>query len=148
MNNTFFNPKPLLLFLFYHGFMIVIGSGSQVYAQAASLSPKPPPPALATSLPPQQSMLPPAPENLPLQQGYLQGKDGVQLFYRMVGGGKDTLVFVHGGPGLSMEDGTLDIEMLAKKGYTFIGYDQRGGGRSELVRDITKLTMDDQVEDL
>lgn len=125
----------------------ILGSGNAV-SQEKILSPKPPAPALSTSLPPQQSMLPAAPGNLKIKQGYYRGKDSVQLFYRIVGSGKDTVVFVHGGPGLSMEDGALNIEMLAKKGYTFIAYDQRGGGRSELVRDTTKLLMDDQIEDL
>ena len=99
------------------------------------LSPQPPPPGLSTSLPPQQSVLPPAPNNLKLEQGYFQAKDGVQLFYRMVGSGKDTIVFIHGGPGVGIHDGAMDIEVLANKGYTFIEYDQRGCGRSELVRD-------------
>lgn len=112
------------------------------------MSPNTPLPAFSTSLPPQQAPLPPAPLHLSLKQGYYQGKDGVQLFYRIIGSGKDTIVFVHGGPGLSMDDGALNIEMLAKKGYTFIAYDQRGSGRSELVRDTTKLTMNDQIEDL
>ncbi len=123
-------------------------SGNNVFAQEKVLSPKPPPPGLSTSLPPQQSMLPPAPNNLRLEQGYFQANDGVQLFYRMVGSGKDTIVFIHGGPGVGIHDGALDIELLANKGYTFIEYDQRGCGRSELVRDSTKLTMDDYVEEL
>lgn len=123
-------------------------SNNSVVLEEKFLSPKPPSPGLSTSLPPQQSVLPPAPNNLKLEQGYFQAKDGVQLFYRMVGSGKDTIVFIHGGPGVGIHDGAMDIELLANRGYTFIEYDQRGCGRSELVRDSTKLTMDDYVEEL
>ncbi|MEM9528801.1 MAG: alpha/beta hydrolase, partial [Bacteroidota bacterium] len=112
------------------------------------MSPPPPPPTLSSSLAPQPALLPEAPSGLALKQGYFEGKDGVQLFFRMVGSGKDTLVFVHGGPGLGVDDGALDIELIANKNYTFLAYDQRGGGRSELVRDTTKLTMPDHVGDL
>lgn len=112
-----------------------------------SLSPSPPAPALSTSLPPQQAPLPPTPDKQELKQGYFQGEDGVQLFYRIVGSGKDTLVFVHGGP-IGIEDAALDYEVIAERGYTFISYDERGCGRSELVKDSTKLTMNNFVADL
>jgi proline iminopeptidase len=121
---------------------------AKTFSQKTILSPQPPSPSLSTSLPPQQTSLPTAPFGLPLKQGYFQGKDGVQLFYRVVGKGKDTIVFIHGGPGAGMEDGGLDLELIAAKGYTFIEYDQRGGARSELVRDTTKLTVNDHIIDL
>ncbi|GAA4402586.1 hypothetical protein GCM10023187_17810 [Nibrella viscosa] len=98
-------------------------------------------------MPPQQAPLPPAPGKLQLKQGYFPGKDGVQLFYRIVGSGKDTIVFVHGGP-IGIEDGALDMEVIAERGYTFIAFDQRGVARSELVRDTTKLGIDSYVDDL
>jgi len=128
--------------------LVLLVYSTKAFSQEMVMSPKPPLPALTTSLPPQQTPLPSGPSGVPLKQGYFQGKDGVQLFYRMVGKGKDTIVFVHGGPGLGIEDGALDIELLAMRGYTFIEYDQRGGARSELVRDTTKLTMNDHVMDL
>jgi proline iminopeptidase len=115
--------------------------------QKMSLSPSPPSQALSTSLPPQRAPLPPAPDKLELKQGYFQGEDGVQLFYRIVGTGKDTLVFVHGGP-IGIEDAALDFEIIAERGYTFISYDERSCGRSELVRDSTKLTINNSVADL
>lgn len=102
---------------------------------------------LSTSLPPQQAPLPPAPRKLTLKQGYFPGEDGVQLFYRIVGSGKDTIVFVHGGP-IGIEDGALDMEVLAERGYTFMSFDQRGSARSELVRDSAKLGINNYVEDL
>jgi proline iminopeptidase len=128
--------------------MVVGNTYTPIMAQAIIMSPKPPPPALSTSLAPQPAPLPPAPGKLPLKQGYFPGEDGVQLFYRMVGSGKDTIVFIHGGPGVGIDDGGLDLEVLASKGYTFIQYDQRGGARSELVRDTTKLVMNNHVMDL
>jgi proline iminopeptidase len=118
------------------------------FSQTRTMSPAPPQPALSSSIAPQPTLLPPAPPGQPMKQGYLKGKDGVQLFYRVVGTGKDTIVFCHGGPGGGMDDGGLDIEFIAEKGYTFIEYDQRGGARSELVRDTNKLTVTDHVMDL
>jgi len=112
------------------------------------MSPNPPPAGLSTSLPPQPALLPPPPPGQPLRQGYFKGKEDVQIFYRMVGKGKDTVVFVHGGPGGGMDDGGLNLEFLSQKGYTFIEYDQRGGARSELVRDTSKLTINDHVMDI
>ncbi|MDQ3820367.1 MAG: alpha/beta hydrolase [Acidobacteriota bacterium] len=86
--------------------------------------------------------------NLPTIEGYFTGADNVRLFYRVVGAGKQTIVFVHGGPGLGIEDGALDLEAVAAKGFRFIEYDQRGGARSELVSDKSKLGIDYHVRDL
>jgi proline iminopeptidase len=80
-------------------------------------------------------------------EGTFPGADGVRLFYRKVGSGKDVAVYLHGGPGLAMEDGGYDLEPLAQ-GRTLILYDQRGCGRSELVSDPKKLTVEDNVRDL
>lgn len=134
--------------LLFMSVIVFAGLGNNAFAQKTLMSPQPPLSALSTSLPPQQSLLPPAPSGLALKQGYFQGKDGVQLFYRMVGDGKDTVVWVHGGPGLNIGNGALENEILAARGYTFVSYDQRSGGRSELVRDTNKLHMIDHVQDL
>ncbi len=99
---------------------VIVFAGYNAFAQKTLMSPQPPPPALSTSLPPQQSLLPLAPSGLALKQGYFQGKDGVQLFYRIVGNGKDTIiVWVHGGPGLNIGNGALENEILASKEYAF-----------------------------
>lgn len=90
----------------------------------------------------------PAYGNLPLEEGYFSGADNVRLFYRVVGKGSRTIVFVHGGPGLGIDDGGYDLEALAAKGFRFLMYDQRGGGRSELVTDGPKLGIDYYVRDL
>lgn len=34
------------------------------------------------------------------QEGYVESADGVRLYYRTIGAGGDTIVVVHGGPGL------------------------------------------------
>src|SRR5262249_34188061 len=90
----------------------------------------------------------PAYGNLPAQEGYFPGADHARLFYRVVGKGSRTIVFVHGGPGLGIDDGGYDLEAIAAKGFRFIMYNQRGGGRSELVTDKSKLGIDSYVRDL
>jgi proline iminopeptidase len=90
---------------------------------------------------------PPSAKPLAVTEGTFPGADGVRLFYRQVGSGKDVAVYLHGGPGLAMEDGGYDLEPLAK-GRTLILYDQRGCGRSELVSDPKKLTVENNVRDL
>jgi len=81
------------------------------------------------------------------REGYLRTPDGVQLFYKIAGSGPETLVVVHGGPGNSLESVFPDFERLAK-GRTVIYYDQRGAGRSELVKDGKKLGYQQHVADL
>jgi proline iminopeptidase len=90
----------------------------------------------------------PAYGNLPAQEGYFSGADDAQLFYRIVGKGRTTIVFLHGGPGLGIDDGGYNLEAIAAKGFRFIMYDQRGGGRSDLVTDKSKLGIDYYVRDL
>jgi proline iminopeptidase len=82
----------------------------------------------------------------PVSEGYVVAADGAQLFYRTVGDGPDTIVAVHGGPGLHM--GTLvSFEPLAAGG-TVIFYDQRGGGRSSLPQHPQQVTAQLHVSDL
>lgn len=90
----------------------------------------------------------PALGNLPVKEGYFLGADNARLFYRVVGNGSKTIVFVHGGPGLGIDDGGYDLESIAARGFRFIMYNQRGGGRSELVTDKSKLGIDYYVRDL
>ncbi|MGH9829400.1 MAG: alpha/beta fold hydrolase, partial [Blastocatellia bacterium] len=82
-----------------------------------------------------------------IEEGRFTAADGVKLFYRKVGNGHDFVVFLHGGPGLSMNDGGLDMEPLAP-GHTLIMYDQRGCGRSDIVKDPSILTAAADVRDL
>jgi proline iminopeptidase len=80
-------------------------------------------------------------------EGQVPG-DGAGLFYRMVGSGPDVLVMIHGGPGMDMGYMVPDFQPLAQR-HRLLFYDQRGGGRSELLRDDAALyTMERHVADL
>ncbi|HWS85931.1 MAG TPA: alpha/beta fold hydrolase [Pyrinomonadaceae bacterium] len=80
-------------------------------------------------------------------EGYIRTADGVRLFYKVAGGGTETLVAVHGGPGNTLEPIRADLEPLAKN-RRVIYYDQRGGGRSDLLREKEKLAVSKHVADL
>ncbi|HEX7240512.1 MAG TPA: hypothetical protein VF263_09615, partial [Longimicrobiaceae bacterium] len=71
----------------------------------------------------------------PVRDGYLAGADGVRLYYKVLGTGRDTVVVLHGGPGMSMGYLDRDLAPLAHN-RTVILYDQRGGGRSQVVSDV------------
>ncbi len=79
--------------------------------------------------------------------GYLKGADDAKIYYRMMGIGQDTVVVVHGGPGAGMNSVIPAFKPLAEN-FVLIFYDQRGGGRSELPTDTTKLKPEYFVEDL
>lgn len=71
-------------------------------------------------------------------EGFIDAGAGVQLFYRMLGSGGETVVVIHGGPGFTMDYIAPDLAPL-ESGHTLILYDQRGTGRSSLVRDQASL---------
>jgi proline iminopeptidase len=83
--------------------------------------------------------------------GVTEGKidgDGAALFYRMIGSGPDVLVMIHGGPGMDMGYMVPDFHPLEAH-HRLLYYDQRGSGRSELLRDDASLyTMARHVADL
>ncbi|MFI5095792.1 MAG: alpha/beta fold hydrolase [Candidatus Acidiferrales bacterium] len=83
-----------------------------------------------------------------VQEGYLTGADNVHLFYRKVGDGNDFIVLLHGGPGASMANGEFLGDAFAGKKRAVIMYDQRGGGRSEVVKDPSMLTAASHARDL
>ncbi len=80
-------------------------------------------------------------------EGYIVTPDKVRIFYKIVGSGPETLVMVHGGPANSLESIRPDMEPLAK-GRRVIYYDQRGNGRSDLVKDADELGYEKHVADL
>lgn len=88
---------------------------------------------------------PPALSQAP--EGYITADDGTKLFYKLEGSGPQILVVVHGGPGNSLESVRGDFERLAK-GRTVIYYDQRGNGRSDLIDDERRLSINHQIADL
>jgi proline iminopeptidase len=81
------------------------------------------------------------------REGFILTADGVRLFYKVVGSGAETLVAVHGGPGVSLNSILPDLEPLAKN-RTVIYYDQRGNGRSDVIKDREKLSIRKHIEDL
>jgi proline iminopeptidase len=80
-------------------------------------------------------------------EGYVESTDGVELYYRLVGAAGDTIVVLHGGPGLDMGYLLPDLEPLAQS-HVLISYDQRGAGRSSLVSDSALVSIDAHVADL
>jgi proline iminopeptidase len=80
-------------------------------------------------------------------EGRLTTSDGVQIFFRKVGHGKDVVVYLHGGPGSNFRGQEDYVEPLAR-GRTLIFYDQRGSGLSEIVTDPKLLTASHHVQDL
>jgi proline iminopeptidase len=83
----------------------------------------------------------------PVAEGYLNGADGVTLFYHVEGSGPDTVVVMVGGPGLSYRYMAPDLAPLTH-GRTVIYFDQRGSGNSTVVYDPAQLAPDRQVADI
>ncbi|QJR34469.1 alpha/beta fold hydrolase [Gemmatimonas groenlandica] len=81
------------------------------------------------------------------REGYVTVPDGARLFYRVAGSGTDTLVAIHGGPGVDLESIAGDFTPLTAR-HTVIFYDQRGAGRSTLPADTTTLSATQQIADL
>ncbi|MDH5599341.1 MAG: alpha/beta fold hydrolase [Cyclobacteriaceae bacterium] len=85
------------------------------------------------------------------ESGTFLSTDEMDIFYQIKGNAKDTVIIIHGGPGMDSEYMVADFKELSEE-YTLIFYDQRGGGRSSLP-DTTKnleilLSIDKHVEDL
>lgn len=87
-----------------------------------------------------------APAALP-HEGFVVASDSTRLWYRVEGSGPDTIVAIHGGPGVDLESIRGDFLPLAAR-HTVIFYDQRGAGRSDLPADTTRLGASRQVADL
>ena len=87
------------------------------------------------------------PDSVPRWEGFVSTADSVRLFTRVVGSGSDTIIVLHGGPGLTLDYLAPDLEPLAAR-HTLVFYDQRGAGRSTLVSDSIGLSAPRFVEDL
>ncbi len=83
----------------------------------------------------------------PARDGFLTTDDGARLHYRVAGQGRDTLIAIHGGPGMDLGSIYNDFTPLFAK-HVVIFYDQRGGGESDLPADTTRLKAPRQVADL
>jgi proline iminopeptidase len=90
------------------------------------------------------------PDAVPLRRpessGTLPGADGVALHFQIRGAGPDTVLVLHGGPGLSASYLVDDFAPL-ESGRTLIYFDQRGAGASGLP-DPSLLTADRMVADV
>ena len=73
--------------------------------------------------------------------------NGVNLYCNITGIG-DTLIVLHGGPGLSHQYLLPQLDSLLSNDFTLVFYDQRGSGWSEGETDTSALKMDTFVEDL
>lgn len=82
-----------------------------------------------------------------LREGYVTTSDSARIFYRVSAPRPDTLIAIHGGPGIGLESIAADFAPLFAK-HTVIFYDQRGAGRSELPADTTRLAVARQIADL
>lgn len=90
----------------------------------------------------------PALDGIPTREGFVSVANDVQLFYRLAGTAADPIVFLHGGPGLGIDDGGYDIEGLAGKGQALLMINERGAGRSTVIADAAQLGLDAYVNDL
>jgi len=87
------------------------------------------------------------PADIPVEQGFVASADGTRLYYRKLGRGRPAAIYLHGGPGGTIYNGGCEIAPLARR-RSLVLYDQRGGGRSDLVADAQCLTWRHHVEDL
>ena len=85
------------------------------------------------------------------EHGYLTMSDSARIFYKIAGrpgAGIDTIIAIHGGPGLDLESIYNDFAARLGRTHVVIFYDQRGGGKSELPNDTARLVAARQIEDL
>ncbi|HEX2094166.1 MAG TPA: alpha/beta hydrolase [Longimicrobiaceae bacterium] len=82
-----------------------------------------------------------------VRQGTILTEDSVQLAFRVEGDAADTVVVLHGGPGLSGESLRPDLGALAAD-FTLIFYDQRGSGHSTPITNSSRISVAHHVADL
>ena len=85
--------------------------------------------------------------HLPVKEGYVAINDSLELYYQLVGSGRDTIILLHGGPGLPSYYLLPDLRPLAFQ-YTLLFYDQRGSGRSTPISDTLLLDAQYYISDL
>lgn len=87
-----------------------------------------------------------SPPPVAVTDGLIDRPGGDQLYYRLVGSGPDTLVFLHGGPALSSRYLEAAFHSLGRR-HGLLFYDARGRGRSP-GRSRDSLRLDVDVTDL
>ena len=89
-------------------------------------------------------------DSIPLKQkvvtGYFEGKDRVNLFIKMQGKG-EPLIVLPGGPGYSFEYLQPYLSQLDSH-FQLIFLDPRGCGKSDILADPSKYTLDNMVADV
>ena len=83
----------------------------------------------------------------PAREGFMQSAGGGRLYYRASGSGPDTVIVLHGGPGLHSRYLDQAFAELAAD-HVLIAYDQRGRGRSDFPSDSLVLSAATDVNDL
>jgi proline iminopeptidase len=86
-----------------------------------------------------------AQEGPTVQSGFAVADDGTRLAWEAFGTG-DTIMVVHGGPGLGFRYLQPGLAPLAQR-HTLVFFDQRGAGRSDLP-DSTRFALYDYVNDI
>jgi len=79
--------------------------------------------------------------------GYISVNDSIEIYYQFIGSGEDTIVFLHGGPGLPSYYLMADLKPLAFQN-TLLFYDQRGCGKSTPIKDTSLLDASYYPQDL
>jgi len=95
----------------------------------------------------QQEAPGPPSESVEPTDGFVDLEEGLRLYYRSYGEGGETLVLLHGGPGMSFMGVGPDLIPLADR-HRLVMYDQRGGGRSDRDPNETSMTAETHVRDL
>jgi proline iminopeptidase len=80
-----------------------------------------------------------------IQKGYVDA-NGVLIYYEEFGKG-EPLMIVHGGPGAS-HDYFLPYLIPLARHNRLIFIDERGSGKSEVLDDVSKYTVENMVEDV
>lgn len=74
------------------------------------------------------------------REGTVRMSDGAVLRYRIYGERGDTIVYLHGGPGGTIDQQFANLEPLADS-HVLIGYDQRGSGLSTAPDSLSITTL-------
>jgi proline iminopeptidase len=85
--------------------------------------------------------------NTGIDNGFIKSSHDIELYYQILGAGRDTIVVIHGGPGAGMNSVMKPLLPLAED-FVLLLYDQRGGGKSTLPEDTGLLHAHYFIEDL
>jgi len=81
-------------------------------------------------------------ENILLKEGFVELEEGIEIFYKTIGNGPETVIIP---AGMYMD---IEFQRLADEARTLVFYDMRGRGRSSTVTDPERIGMDIEISDL